>query len=310
MNPESTKRRGKPRYIVFCQQAQRMITSYLLVSIAVMTGLFLLFLLIYKGLHIPAFCAFGLTGYIVYIYDKKLIYHDDHAYRASFRRLLDKNIRMLKHEVKSPVNGIIGLLNLLEQDDTSLVERREMYRLMRKAAIHCVGVANNIQTFDRLLTDTLMIADLSRIDCEKWICDILKLADPDAKKKEISLTTDIGSDVSFFESDEIRITQIMINLIKNAIKFSDNGATVRITVARLYDQLYVDVQDFGRGISADLIEEIFFNKREYEDIEGDGLGLYASQGLARFLGAVIRVKSKKDIGSTFTLIIPVKYTKQ
>ncbi len=139
--------------------------------------------------------------------------------------------------------------------------------------------------------------------------NVLALA-PLAEKKGLELTSDVNPQAGRIVSDAKRVQQILINLVNNAIKFTDKGY-VRVECEVKDEQVITRVVDTGIGIKAEEIEHIFESFRQIDTglarlTEGTGLGLAICKKLAQMLGGQIQVQSQWGKGSTFTLILPIK----
>ena len=150
--------------------------------------------------------------------------------------------------------------------------------------------------------------------CHVEIVDaVVAVMEPLARQKEVTLAVSLPEPPVFMHTDGDKVRQILVNLIGNAVKFTDQGR-VDVTVARRNGEVRVQVRDTGIGIPPADLPRLF---QPFTQVDagltrrhrGTGLGLYNSRGLARLLGGRIDVESAPGVGSTFTLTVPVRYSK-
>jgi signal transduction histidine kinase len=149
---------------------------------------------------------------------------------------------------------------------------------------------------------------LHDIDCGQVVTDVLRTLEPLAAEKGLHLTRDVTDEPVLIRSDERALSQILINLVNNAIKFTDDGG-VHVSVAADTDGVRISVADTGVGIDAVDLDRIFAAFARAKDSsrrarEGTGLGLHISQKLAELIEASIDVQTAPGLGTTFAVRLP------
>jgi signal transduction histidine kinase/CheY-like chemotaxis protein/streptogramin lyase len=212
------------------------------------------------------------------------------------------------HEIRTPMTGVLGMSELLL--GTPLDERQRGYA----KAIHQSG-----ELLLRLVNDSL---DIARIEAGKFTLDdrqldpaalvreVATLEHPLAERKGLSITVDIAPGVpDFVWGDELRIKQILLNLVSNAIKFTERGG-ITLALSRIGgDQLRFRVADTGPGMSAEVCARLFNRFEQAEGVMrrhgGSGLGLAICRELTLLMGGTIAVSSAVGEGSVFDVDLPI-----
>lgn len=218
----------------------------------------------------------------------------------------------MSHEIRTPMNAIIGMNEMVMREEIS-----------EKAAEYSQDIYNAGQTLLAIINDIL---DLSKIESGKMeivpvtyelsslLNDVLNMVAKKVRDKELRLTTDVASDIPYqLYGDEVRIRQIILNLINNAVKYTMEG-TVTLKVdwesqGEKNLELKVSVIDTGIGIREKDLEKLFqsfqrVDLRANRNIEGTGLGLSITRQLVDQMGGNIHVESEYGKGSKFSVCIP------
>ena len=227
-----------------------------------------------------------------------------HANRAKSRFLAN-----MSHEIRTPLNGVIGLLRrmarlTLQPDAVSYLNSAQ------QASNDLLALLNDILDFSKIEADSLQLESAS-IHIESFIQNALISLVPLVEEKGISLKVDLQAVPSKFISDPLRLRQILINLVGNAVKFTrQGGVTVHITTDVDNRLLQVAVTDTGIGMSHEQLEHVFnaFTQADESTTRkygGTGLGLNIAKRLIEIMGGELQVESEPDKGSTFSFTIAV-----
>lgn len=231
----------------------------------------------------------------------------------SASRFKSEFVANMSHEVRTPLNGIIGMVNLLSETATD-PEQRQYIELLARSGQQLLAIVNDILDFSKLEAGKLR---LERVELDPVVLveDAVDLFSVEAEKKKLELVCEsVALEERLVEGDPIRIRQIVSNLLGNAIKFtSAGGVTVRVRVApspktdgvvgpRVH--LKIEVVDTGIGIDPGRVNQLFepFVQEDGSITRrygGTGLGLTITRQLADMMGGTIEVTSEPGRGSTF-----------
>ncbi|KPA20385.1 Autoinducer 2 sensor kinase/phosphatase LuxQ [Shimia sp. SK013] len=216
----------------------------------------------------------------------------------------------MSHEIRTPMNGIIGMSDLLTKSALSPNDR--LYAdTIRNSGEALLTIINDILDFSKLNDGHLTIKPIT-FALQPCLDEVMNLMRPQAKAKSLDLTLDMDPDLPpAVVGDDGRLRQVLINVVGNAIKFTDHGS-VAVRVAGRVDGralcLTLDVQDSGIGIPPDQLEHIFERFAQADTANtrrfgGTGLGLSISRRLARLMSGDITVHSERGHGATFRITI-------
>ncbi len=220
----------------------------------------------------------------------------------------------MSHEIRTPMNAISGLAEIILRESEG-----------RQSAEHAIGIKSACTNLLNIINDIL---DISKIESGKLeivnapyelaslLNDVITISRMRLGSKPLMFITDIDSTLpAKLLGDEIRVKQILINLISNAIKFTQGGyIAIKVFGIREANKLHISfsVTDSGIGIKEEDIARLFeeferVNTTKNRNIEGTGLGLAISKQLCEMMGGSINVESKYKKGSTFTVTIPQEF---
>jgi len=220
----------------------------------------------------------------------------------------------MSHEIRTPMNGILGFAELLKQPNLSGEEQQEFIEIIEKSGARMLTIINDIIDISKIEAG-LMKLDIKEVkidDITDFIYDFFK---PETEKKGLVLTykNSLLPEECIVKTDHAKIEAILINLVKNAIKFTHNG-TIEFGVNRKNNRespkLEFYVKDTGIGIPKERHEAIFerFIQADINDkyaYQGAGLGLSISKAFVEMLNGKIGVESEMGKGSIFYFTIPV-----
>jgi PAS domain S-box-containing protein len=213
----------------------------------------------------------------------------------------------MSHELRTPLNAIIGYQSLLKEGIDGPLNKTQVTHLnrIRASADHLLGLIDEVLTFSRVEAGKEVVRR-DEVSLRSIIDQAVTMNTPQADVKRLTLRVE-GDDAKLF-TDGGKVRQILLNILSNAIKFTDRG---EILIRSRADEktASVSIIDPGIGIAAENLERIFdpfwqVEQRSTRKAGGTGLGLSVSRRLARLIGGDITVESEIGRGSTFTLTIP------
>ncbi|MEA2705244.1 MAG: hypothetical protein QOH22_32 [Gemmatimonadaceae bacterium] len=215
----------------------------------------------------------------------------------------------MSHELRTPLNAIIGYQSLLKEGIDGPLNDSQLNQLkrIRASADHLLALIDEVLTFSRVEAGREVVRR-EEVSLRSIVDEALTMIAPLADVKGLALRAD-GEDVRLY-TDGGKVRQILLNLLSNALKFTDSGEIV-ISSHSDAERVTVSVIDTGIGIAAENLERIFdpfwqVEQRSTRKVGGTGLGLSVSRTLARLIGGDIRAESELGKGSTFTLTLPIR----
>ncbi len=243
---------------------------------------------------------------------KELIYAKVEAEEAHKER--NELVANVTHELRTPVNGVMGLAtNLLDTDLSS--EQRESVEIIKQCCTTMIKIINNILDYSKLQSGKFTIEN-EEFSFHRMMDSLIKVNTPQVESKGIKLICNVSDDIpDMIIGDELRLTQVLNNLLSNAIKFTSVGQIV-VNVIKTVEideelELFFMVIDSGIGIAQNEMDKLF---KSFSQVDasitrrfgGTGLGLNIVKDLVEMMGGNVNVESEKGKGSTFSFSIRVK----
>ena len=218
-------------------------------------------------------------------------------------------LAIVSHELRTPLSAIVGYTGLLEEriGGSLTTAQDEFVTAIRRSAEHLIRLIEQVITFARLEGDHEMLQP-EDVELSAVLSDVVTLTGPLAARKGLGLRLLAPEEPVSLRTDGKKLAQILINLVTNAIKYTDSGE-VRLEGEAAPGEVIVRVEDTGRGIPHENLEEIFEPFRQLEDPStrregGAGIGLSIVKNLTRLLGGEVGVESRVGAGTTFSVRLP------
>jgi phosphate/phosphite/phosphonate ABC transporter binding protein len=220
----------------------------------------------------------------------------------------------MSHELRTPLNAILGYSEIVAEElrGEGQEEMAEDLERIRSAGQHLLSLINDILDLSKIEAGKMTLS-LHEFDVAEVVCDVAATVQPLAQKNANTLRVECPPETGTLYADRLRFRQILLNLLSNALKFTENG-TVSLRVAREKGggdaRLRFEIEDSGIGMTAEQVQGLFqdFTQGDSSTTRkygGTGLGLAISRRFCRMMGGDIAVVSEPGKGSIFTVILPV-----
>ncbi|MEH1799182.1 hybrid histidine kinase/response regulator HrmK [Nostoc sp.] len=215
------------------------------------------------------------------------------------------------HEIRTPLSSIIGFTHLLlaQGYEPSRERQQDYLNIIQSSGKHLLALINDILDLSKIEANQLEV-QWERVDVPLLCSNVLALVKEKAANKGLKLCLELKPDITTLVADPLRLKQMLLNLLFNALKFTSKGS-VGLEVAPKGVFVHFTVWDTGTGISKEDQVQLFqpyfqIAKAVADGVEGTGLGLAVTQKLAQIHGGSVKVESEVDRGSRFTLVLPLK----
>ncbi|MEI6709152.1 MAG: ATP-binding protein, partial [Methylococcales bacterium] len=222
-------------------------------------------------------------------------------------------IATMSHELRTPLNAILGFSELMSQDSSSTPAQKETLAIINRSGEHLLSMINDVLDISKI--------EAGHFELTTETCDLVKLLDDigtmvgvRASTKKLSFRVEIADGITRYVSvDSGKLRQILINLLGNAIKFTQQGGVILRAGTRPLTEamvmLGIEIVDSGMGIPADQQAELFKPfvqlTQKNSEVKGTGLGLAISKSLVELMGGQLSVSSNMGVGSVFTIKLPL-----
>lgn len=230
----------------------------------------------------------------------------------------DRFLTGMSHELRTPLNAIIGFTGtmLMQLPGPINDEQNKQLRMVQSSARQLLSLINDLLELTRIESGKVEL-EAAPLSCRAVIEEVLVSFRPQARSKGLALEFEVAAEPAL-SSDRRAVQQILVNLVHNAIKFTNHGTVVvRLATAAVggRDCATISVSDTGIGIAAEQREGLFqaFNQLDataVRQFDGSGLGLHVSRKLASLLRGEIYFDSEYGIGSVFTLALPLELSER
>jgi signal transduction histidine kinase/CheY-like chemotaxis protein len=223
-------------------------------------------------------------------------------------------IATMSHELRTPLNAILGFSELLSRDVSTTAAQKETLNIINRSGSHLLSMINDVLTIAKIEAGHQELS-LQAFDLPSFLQDISDMIQVRAADKQLSFRLEISPDIpQYIKSDSGKLRQILINLLGNAVKFTEQGGVIlRANIQPLPKPdlliLNIEIADSGVGIAKNKLDDLFkpFMQLAQESIDmgGTGLGLNISKSLAKLMAGDISVNSVLGVGSTFKISLPI-----
>lgn len=229
-----------------------------------------------------------------------------------------KFLSSMSHDMRTPMNAIIGLSTLLEKNAEDAKRVKSYAKKITASSQHLLGIINDILDMSKIESGKVKL-NISEFDLAAVLEDVQTIIMPqiEAKNQSFEIRTS-GIREEHLMGDQVRINQILLNLLSNAVKYTPEGGNILLQITAVvpkrvskYIQLRFEVIDDGMGMSEEFIKDIFqpFAREEsstISGIQGTGLGMSITYNLVKMMGGALNVESEPGVGSTFTVELKLR----
>lgn len=244
----------------------------------------------------------------------------EEAYRSAKAANAAKTMFLsnMSHDMRTPLNAIIGFSTLLDRDASQPDKVREYNGKIAASGRHLLSLINNVLDMSKIESGQNSL-NIAEFDLKELLDELDTVIQPQVREKHQSLDVKVcGLKEERFLGDKLRLSQILLNLLSNAVKYTPEGGHIELTILRLpetssgYAHLCFQVRDNGIGISPDFLKHIFDpftreNNTTVSGILGTGLGMTITKNLVDLMGGTISVESTQGKGSTFRVELELRY---
>ena len=222
----------------------------------------------------------------------------------------------MSHDIRTPMNAIIGLINLLEKDLEDKERFQRHLKDLKLSSEHLLELINNVLDMSRIESGKTEL-DLEEFNIRTLLEEVNSVYRTQAAQKGLLVEEEIGVPEKCYEGDPVRVKKVLLNLLSNAVKYTPEGGSVHLSTKSLgiaangYETLEFKIEDNGYGMSKEFVDIIFqpFAREKnttVSGIGGTGLGMAIVKNLVELMNGNVYVESEPGKGSTFMVQIPFK----
>ena len=214
----------------------------------------------------------------------------------------------MSHDIRTPMNGIIGMTEIALKEGQTEEKRKDCLKRIESSSNYLLGLLNDILDMSKIESGKMRLV-YNQYDLSKMLDNLQTLLESKMEEKEIHYIKNIELVNHWFIFDELRLSQVLVNLLSNAAKYTDRGGNITLTVKETchsqdISSLYFEVKDDGIGIAKEKQQTIFRSFEQADDSdknrkEGSGLGLAICNSLVHMMDSKLQVESEPNKGSTF-----------
>ncbi len=232
----------------------------------------------------------------------------DISYLKELDRLKSDFIHTVSHDLRSPLTSILGYTELIERSGPLNINQQEFLHRLQGSVQHITTLINDLLDLGRLEAGFDTRREFVQLqNVLKYSLDMFEVQ---VKKKNITLIADIAPDLKALRANPIRIRQMLDNLVGNAIKYTQPGGSVHVSMSMQGDQIILKVEDTGPGIPPEeqgrVFEKFYRATNTIDGVEGSGLGLAIVKSIVDSHQGRIWVESTVGKGTTFIVLLPVQ----
>ena len=225
-------------------------------------------------------------------------------------------LSMMSHDIRTPMNAIIGLTTIAEKNTADEASTKESLRKISLASNHLLTLINDILDISMVESGKLKLSPLT-FSIVETVENLINISQPMIKEKNIEFSFHINQmEKEYLYTDQLRLNQIYINILSNAIKYTEPGGRVGVTLREDKSDVpgcvlltYI-VEDTGIGMSPEFMENMYtpFSRQvdsRVNSIQGTGLGLAITKQMVELIGGTIECQSEQGKGTTFTVVLDI-----
>jgi len=220
----------------------------------------------------------------------------------------------MSHEIRTPISAVLGIAEIQLQNPTLPLDTEEAFAKIYSSGSTLLGIVNDILDLSKIEAGKMTLVD-DKYEIASLISDVAQLNLVYLGSKKIDFTVEVDENIpAYLIGDELRMKQVLNNLLSNAFKYTEDGAVALIIYSvpsdtEGYVNLLVTIRDTGRGMSSEQVEALFseysrFHEKEARYVKGTGLGMSIADSLLRLMGARMNIESEVGKGTEITLLIP------